>query len=177
MTAASADAPVSRAEFEAMRQRLEKLESEREITDLVHRYTEYIRMRTPAKCASLMTDDAWVELHHSDAMAPETSEQHERFSGKAQIMESYTAVAGEDTVVWPMIHNLRIELDGDTASSRCVMASILKPLGEQHIGEYRDTYRRENGRWLFSSRRFVGYGNMGGGTGHDAHAEYEALGD
>lgn len=176
MTEMKSEIAVSRVEFEAIRQRLDQLETRQEITDLVHRYTEFIRMRTPGECASLMTDDAWVELHHSDAMAPETSEQHERFAGKPQILESYTAVAGEGTVVWPMIHNLRIEVDGDNASSRCVMASILKPLGEQYIGEYRDTFRREDGRWLFSSRQFVGYGTMGSGTGHDAHANFEARG-
>lgn len=170
----AADAP-TRAEFEALLMRTDELLSRQQIGDLVYRYTEFVRDRNECACAALMTDDAWVELHHGDALDPRRSDVHERFVGKDQITGSFGQVAGSEAVVWPMIHNLRIEIDGDTASSRCIMASSVRPHGMQFIGEYRDTYRREHGQWLFTSRIFMGVGAMEGGSSDDAHAGWQEV--
>lgn len=153
--------------------RIDWLESRAQIEDLVHRYTECVRDRREGEVAGLMAADAWVELHHGDALDPDSTTLHERFAGKEAILGSFQQVAGNDAVVWPMIHNLRIEIEGDTARSRCVMASSVRPHGFQYVGEYHDTFRREHGRWLFASRIFRGVGAMEGGTSHDAHAGWQ----
>ena len=62
--------------------------------------------------------------------------------------------AGSDILVCPLIHNLLIEVDGETARSSCVMTSRTWPSGYELIGEYRDTFRYESG-WLFQSRIFT----------------------
>ena len=158
-----------------LEERISAIEDRRQIADLVYRYTECVRDRAEQDVVDLMTDDAWVELHHGDALSPDRSDRHERFEGRAGVLGSFRQVAGSDAVVWPMIHNLRIEIDGDSASSRCVMASSLRPHGFQFIGEYRDTYARIDGRWLFTSRTFIGIGDMDGKNGREMHAEWVTM--
>ena len=155
--------------------RIDALTSRQEIADLVYRYTEFVRDRSERRCAELMTEDAWVELRHGDALQPGEGNTHQRFEGREAILGSFRQVAGLDVVVLPMIHNLRIEIDGDTASSRCLMASTLKPLGREFIGEYRDSFRREAGRWYFASRKFTGFGDMSGKSAADVQQEYQAI--
>ena len=159
----------------ALEQRLAAIEARQEITDLVHRYTECVRDRCEGEVADLMAPDAWVELHHGDALLPGESAMHERFVGREEILGSFARVAGQQAVVWPMIHNLRIELDGDTAKSRCVMVSSLRPHGYQFIGEYRDTFARIDGRWLFTSRRFTGVGDLDGQDSLQVHAQWQTV--
>jgi hypothetical protein len=73
-----------------------------------------------------------------------------------------------------MIHNLRIELDGDRASSTCVSMAAIWPHGTDTIGEYRDTFRKEDGIWRFASRAFVVFGRSDGAFAVQAYEEYEA---
>jgi hypothetical protein len=160
---------------DALAARIALIEDREQITDLVFRYTECVRDRCEGAIAELMTEDACVELHHADALAPGQSECHERFVGREEILGSFGKVAGEMAVVWPMIHNLRIELDGDEARSRCVMVSSLRPHGLQFIAEYRDTFRRVDGTWLFATRTFVGIGDLEGKSGEDVHADWQKI--
>ena len=162
-------------EHNALARRIDAIESRQQIADLVHRYTECVRDRTESEVANLMTDDAWVEIHHGDAFAPGETVLKDRFEGREGILGSFKSVAGLDAVVWPMIHNLRIELEGDHASSRCVMASSVRPHGMQFIGEYHDTFRRTGGKWLFTSRVFIGIGDMDGNTGSDADDAWQVV--
>lgn len=154
---------------------VELMASRQEIADLVHLYAEFVRDRTEQRCADLMIADAWIELRHGDALAPGEEATHQRFEGRDAILGSFRQVAGTGVVVLPMIHNLRIEIDGETASSRCLMVSSVRPLGSEYVGEYRDTFRRIDGRWYFASRIFIGFGDMAGGTGAEAQARFEAV--
>ena len=151
------------------------LADRQEIADLVHRYAEFVRDRTERRCVELMTEDAWIELRHGDALQPGEESTHQRFEGREAILGSFRQVAGVGVVVLPMIHNLRIEIDGDSAHSRCLMVSSVRPLGAEFVGEYRDTFRRVEGHWRFASRTFIGFGDMAGGTGADAQVRFEAV--
>lgn len=166
---------MTEAELAALARRIEMIESRQQITDLVYRYTEFVRDRAEKECVSLMAEDVWIELHYGYPLEPGRTEMHQRFEGKDAILGSFVAVAGHDTVVWPMIHNLRIEIDGDTARSRCVMASTIRPYAMQNFGEYRDTFRREDGKWLFTSRTFIGMGDMDGRSAAEANDAFEKV--
>lgn len=158
----------------ALERRIDELESRAEITDLVHRYTEAIRGRSPAKVLDLMVADVVVELHHADPDDIAKTELMTRYSGHDEIRGSFVEQAGDTARVWPMIHNLRIELAGDEARSTCVLASQIWPHGVQYVGEYRDTFRRVDGAWRFASRIHVGYGATDGRFSREANQAYQA---
>ncbi len=148
------------------------MEDREAIADLVYRYTEAIRNGRQVDCLDLFVDDATIEIHHADPRVAGRSQISSRFAGKGEIAGSFTQVAGENARIWPMIHNLRIALDGDTASSNCVMMAVVWPHGKEYVGEYHDTYRREPGGWKFVSRRHTLFGDTTGRYSLDAHAEY-----
>src|SRR5690606_8273445 len=101
------------------------------IAALIYRYTEAIRLGNPTEVLAMMADDAVVELHHADPCDPGKTELLTRFVGHAEIRHSFADQAGAGAQVWPMIHNLRIELDGETARTICVLESAVWPVGKQ----------------------------------------------
>lgn len=158
-----------------LEQRIKALEDHQAITDLIYRYTESIRRQRPKDCLAYFSTDALVELRHTDTERPGHSTLHDRFIGKEEIASSFDETAGASACIWPMIHNLRIELDGDRASSCCVMMSAIWPHGKEYVGEYRDTFRREEGGWKFTERIFTLFGDTDGQYPQAAHAAYEAV--
>ncbi len=157
----------------ALERRIEALESREAITGLVYRYAELIRLGRPSETFQLMAEDAVVELRHADPADPSSSTLITRFVGHEQIRGSFREHAGEGARVWPMLHNLRIELDGDQASSVCVLASAVWPVGRQFVGEYRDTYRRIEGAWKLASRSHIGFGDVTGLYAREAYEAYQ----
>lgn len=158
----------------ALAARITAIEDRAAITDLVHAYAECVRNRTPAACVALFTSDAVVEIRHADPKVPGVSHPGMLFRGHAEILPSLDDTAGESARVWPMIHNLRIMLDGDAASSTCVMMSAIWPHGKEYVGEYRDTFRRVAGEWKFASRTYVVFGGTDGRYALDAFDDYVA---
>ena len=59
----------------------------------------------------------------------------------------------------PLIRNLMVEVDQDTATANSVMDARIYGTAHTIMGEYRDTCRRVDGRWYFSSRIFTIYKN------------------
>jgi len=162
----------SEQDWQALASRIQAIEDHQAITDLVYRYTEAIRHGREKTCIELMTDDAVVEVHHADPTNPAEGTRLSRFAGRDEIIDSFRTTAGVNVNIWPMIHNLRIELNGDTASSVCVMMATIWPHGKEYVGEYRDTYRRDNGEWKFSSRTHSMFGDSAGRYASDAHKDY-----
>jgi hypothetical protein len=159
----------------ALERRIEALEDREEIRALVYRYTELIRMGRPSEVLALMAEDAVVELHHADPDDPSTTTLLIRFVGHDEIRYSFREHAGEGVRVWPMLHNLQIEIDGDRASSVCVIHSSVWPVGRQFVGEYRDSFRRIEGHWRLTSRQHVGFGDTDGAYAREAHQAYLAI--
>lgn len=157
----------------ALERRIDELESREAIAALVYRYAELIRMGRPSETLELIADDAVVEVRHADPDDPSSSTLIKRFVGHDQIRHSFREHAGEGARVWPMLHNLRIELDGDTASSACVLASAVWPVGKQFVGEYRDTFRRVQGAWKLASRSHIGFGDTAGVYAREAYEAYQ----
>ena len=157
----------------ALERRIDELESREAIAALVYRYAELIRLGRPSETLDLIAEDAVVELRHADPDDAGQSTLLRRFVGHDEIRTSFREHAGEGARVWPMLHNLRIELDGDQARSVCVLLSAVWPLGKQFVGEYRDTYRRIAGSWKLTSRSHIGFGDTEGVYAREAHEAYQ----
>jgi 3-phenylpropionate/cinnamic acid dioxygenase small subunit len=60
-----------------------------------------------------------------------------------------------------LVSNVAIEIDGDSASSRCYVTVLqqtdLLPLQPIASGRYVDRFRRETGRWRFEERVVSGF--------------------
>jgi hypothetical protein len=157
----------------ALEARIDALESREAIAALIYRYTEAVRHGQPSEVLAFMAEDAVVELRHADPDDPEHSELIVRFVGHDEIRHSFAEHAGPGARVWPMIHNLRIDLDGDRASSICVLESAVWPLGKQFVGEYRDTWARRQGAWQITSRKHVGFGDTAGLYARESYEKYQ----
>ncbi|MFT4054710.1 MAG: nuclear transport factor 2 family protein [Novosphingobium sp.] len=160
--------------FAALEKRIDELESRAAIADVIHRYAEAIRGRAPERVLELMEPDVVVELHHADPDDLGQTELMSRYRGHDEVRGSFAEQAGSAARVWPMLHNLRIELDGDEARATCVIASQVWPHGMQYVGEYRDRFRRRDGAWRFAARVHVGYGAADGQYSREANQAYQA---
>lgn len=152
--------------------RLAAIEDRDAIADLVYRYAEAIRNGRPKECLDLMAADAVVEVHHADPDEPGQTDIQRRYTGIGEIEASFEDSAGSSARVWPMIHNLRIQLDGRQARANCVMMSAIWPHGKEYVGEYHDTFRKEGDGWKFTSRKFAVFGDTTGRYSRDAHVDY-----
>jgi hypothetical protein len=55
----------------------------------------------------------------------------------------------------PLIHNLSIEIQGETAKGNCVMEAQIYGTTNKIIGEYNDSFRRIDGKWYFAARVYT----------------------
>ncbi len=135
---------------------LESLVSKNEITELVHRYAFNIRQRKHGLCAEMFTEDSSFEVREAHPLRPETLVTRSRAEGRDAVIASI-GVSGGTSRVFPAIHNLLIDLDGDSARITALMLATVYPGGGEMVGEYDDTLRREQGKWLFKSRCYTIY--------------------
>lgn len=126
------------------------------ITDLVHTYALAIRRGQPDRCTTLFTDDASFEVRYADPTGPGIFLVASRSEGRDEVIASIAASALR-VRMFPMIHNLLVEVDCDIASGSSLMIGRAWPSGEEIMGEYADTFRCEGGTWKFSSRVFTHY--------------------
>lgn len=134
-------------------ERLDRLEARAAIADLIHGYARSIRYDRPEDIAALFVPDGFFEIRDGHPSRPEYSVRS-RLEGAAEIGEYLMAGKGKPHPV-PVIHNLMIEVDRDSATSTAVMDAQVFGTGHKVFGEYRDSYARKNGRWLFASRIFT----------------------
>lgn len=138
------------------------LDAQRQIADLVHRYAQCIRYGEPANSADLLADDVTFKVEERDPVdrlaAPRLRSEN---VGKQAVLASICRSAGGGVRVFPIIHNLLIEVDGDTATGNCLMESRTWPKGHEFIGEYHDSFRRIDGKWQFASRSFAIFKSAG----------------
>jgi hypothetical protein len=140
----------------ALAQRLERLgrvEARLDIAELIHTYARCIRYDQPDQVGALFTEQGAFELRqgHPDKAEFTRSYRHE---GRAAIHAQMSHNKGTAHPV-PLIHNLIVEVDGDAATSTCVMNGAIYGTTHAIMGEYRDTFRRVDGQWLFAERIFT----------------------
>ena len=129
------------------------LAAKQAISELVNRYAQLVRYGRLDETADLYTPGGVFEVRRG---APDRDEHSvdSREEGREAIRAMLAPSKGKPHPV-PLIHNLLVELDGDTASGTCVMEGRMS-VGEGGFwGEYRDRYAREDGRWYFAARVFT----------------------
>jgi len=136
-------------------QRLDAIEAKMAIADLVHGYAKAIRHNKPELVEALFAPDSSFEVRGGHPSNPEFTVQS-HFDGAKAIGAFMNEGKGRAHPV-PLIHNLMIELDGDRASGTCAMEGHVYGTEHKMIGEYRDSYVRIDGSWLFASRTFTMY--------------------
>lgn len=124
---------------------LAELLARAKIADLVHRYAHAVRMNDVAACLALFTDDAAFEVQGAGPS--------HRSVGLPAISAFVTASVRPDNQIWPLIHNLLIDVDGDLARGRCVMIGMGIDGKPRFMGAYEDSFRKE-GSWKFTERIF-----------------------
>src|SRR4029077_12288481 len=152
---------MSTAKARTLEQRIDRLESEREIHALVHRYAELCDAAyDPDGLAGLFTEDATWSSRSRDG-----SVHFGRYEGREAIRGFF---AGASRDLGPMtLHYLlepRVELaeDGGSATGICYLLGILErrpaPAASDSTarervvlgGVYSHRFQRVDGRWLFS---------------------------
>lgn len=134
-------------------ERLDRVEARLAIAELIHTYARCIRYDRPDEVGALFTEDGIFELREGHPDKPEFTLKY-RHEGRAAVHAQMSHNKGTAHPV-PLIHNLIVELDGDSATSTCVMNGTVYGTAHALIGEYRDSFRREQGKWLFSARVFT----------------------
>jgi hypothetical protein len=124
------------------------------IGDLVHAYALHIRRGEPKRAAALFAEDGAFEVREADPLDPVSLKVRSRTEGRPHV-ETYITSSTASARMVPMIHNLLVELAGDSATASSLMIGRIWPSPREVFGEYSDTFRRVDGRWLFSERIYT----------------------
>lgn len=139
----------------SLEERLDLLESESEIAWLVHGYARSMRNGRPQDAVRLFTADGTFEICQGMPGQPFTVGT--RLETPQALLAHLTAGEASPPVC-PMIHNLTIDVDGDTARANSIMETPVLGTTHRVLGEYHDRFRREHGQWRFCARQFVVFG-------------------
>ncbi len=134
---------------------LDMLAARQAMADLVHGYARFVRRGTSDLAADLFAPDGTFEVRQGHPDKPEFS-SHVVIRGREQLRDYLHKPEGSNHPI-PLIHNLMIDIDGDTAAGNCVMEGQMSAGPGRVFGEYRDTFVRLDGRWFFASRIFTIY--------------------
>jgi hypothetical protein len=137
--------------------RIDRLEAESAIARLVHAYARAVRREETERFHELFLPTGTFELRsgHPDRTGYKVLQ---RFETPDALVAFLLEGKGKPHPV-PLIHNLMIEVDGDTATASCMMAAPIYGTDREILGEYCDRLVRIEGRWLFSERIFTVYGD------------------
>ena len=133
----------------------EALAAKQAITELVYRYGQLVRYDRPEETAELYLPTGVFVVLRGPPDRPHTEVQS-RVEGRQAIRDMLLPSKGKPHPV-PLIHNLSIAVDGDSATGTCVMQSPTSADGKGFWGESRDRYARIDGRWYFAERVFTMY--------------------
>jgi hypothetical protein len=129
------------------------LESRLAVTDLVHAYALAIRRDRPEDAAALFARDGWFEIRDGHPSKPEFNVRS-RLDGRQAVLDYLLPNKGKPHPV-PMLHNVLVEVTGDTATASSVMEAIVLGTSHRVLGEYTDSFVREDGVWRFASRIYL----------------------
>lgn len=133
--------------------RLDRLESRAAIEELIHAYARCVRRDLPDEAPLLFLPDGVFEIRDGHPNQPE-HQLRARLEGREHILFYLTEGKGKALPI-PLIHNLTIEVNGDTATANCVMEAQVYGSSHKVLGEYNDSFRRVDGKWFFASRIYT----------------------
>jgi SnoaL-like domain len=123
------------------------------ITDLVHTYALLVRRDCPEQIGALFAPDGWFEIRDGHPSRGGSTVRR-RLDGPESLVAYLLEGKGRPHPV-PMIHNLLIAIDGDTATASSVMTGPILGTPQTILGEYADCFGRVDGQWRFASRTFT----------------------
>ncbi len=130
----------------SLKQKVQLLADREEIRDLIATYAHRAAHRL--SMADLFTDDG-AFINRPDAVTPPME-----FRGRAALDKFFNGLGSQPQQPLPMIHNFLISVQGDEA--RALTSIEVRIVDMDRVvdgsGYYRDTFRRENGRWKFVVR-------------------------
>lgn len=136
--------------------RIDRLEAESAIADLIHGYARAVRREEVEQVAALFIPNGTFEVR---AGHPDRAEftVRQRFETPDALVAFLLEGKGRPHPV-PLLHNVMIEVDGDAATANSMMAAPIYGTDQEVFGEYRDSFVKVEGRWLFSARIYTVYG-------------------
>lgn len=139
-----------------LERRIDRLEAESAIARLVHAYAQAIRREEVERVADLFTPAGTFEVRGGH---PDRAEYtvRQRFETPGALVAFLLEGKGKPHPV-PLLHNMMIEVEGDTATANSMMAAPIYGTDHEVFGEYHDSFVRAQGRWFFSSRIYTIYG-------------------
>ncbi len=133
--------------------RLQALEDEREIRDLLIRYAQRLDLRDHKGYAGLFAREGRWTGRMGEAVGPAAIEAM-LIEGLGPTPESF-----RNTQNFHLMSNLLIEVDGDTAKADSRLTYFARKDGRpvaMLAGRYEDELVREDGHWRFAFRRVIG---------------------
>jgi len=129
--------------------RLAAIEARFAISELRSKYCWYTVRAMKDAVLDLFTDDALFENSRTPASQPVA------VRGRAALQDYFARMQPARRV--PLVMNEVTQVDGDVAEGTCAMMSV----GDDGFcGHYIDQFRKVDGQWRFSSRRFFPYWPM-----------------
>lgn len=127
-------------------ERLHRLEAIVDIKELTARYCWHV---------SRKEGDAVVDLFTKDGVLDGSSAGMGVIRGRDELTAFYKSAVTDAEESLPFIHNHIVDVAGDAATGTCALEARFSRGGRSitAAGYYEDTYRRENGRWLFAERK------------------------
>jgi ketosteroid isomerase-like protein len=129
-----------------LEKRLEVIEARYAISELRSRYCWYTVRGMRDELLTLFTDDGVFENARNEGEAPA------RAHGRAELATYFARLKPARRV--PLVTNEVTRVQGDSAEGTCAM---LGAGDDSFAGHYIEQFRRVDGTWLFSSRRFFPY--------------------
>lgn len=138
---------------EALEARLDRLEAQAAIADLINAYARAVRRDEPEQVGGLFVPEGTFEVRsgHPDRAEYTVRSRYETPEALVQFLVSQKG--GPHPI--PLLHNLMIEVDGDRATANSMMAAPIYGTDKEVFGEYHDSFERRDGRWLFSARIYT----------------------
>lgn len=133
--------------------RIARLEAQAAIADLVHGYARAIRREVYEDVGALFAADGTFEVRTGHPDRAEFTVRS-RYDSPRALVAYLLEGKGKPHPV-PLIHNLMIEVKGNTASASSVMVASITGTDKEVKGEYRDNFVVVDGCWLFSARIYT----------------------
>ena len=136
-------------------ERLDRIEALVAIADLVHEYARMVRRDEPERVSELFAPGGSFEMRDGHPDKPEIAVRERLESPEA--LRAYLLPGKGKPHPIPLIRNLMVAVEGDTASANAMMDGPIPGTTHRVFGEYHDSFVRHEGRWLFSARIFTIY--------------------
>lgn len=140
----------------SLEERVARIEAQGAVADLVHAYARAVRREAYEDIPALFVPNGTFEVRSGQPdRAGFTLRQ--RFDSPQALAAFLMEGKGKPHPV-PLIHNLMVEVEGDTARANAMMVASITGTDKEVTGEYHDSFARVGGEWRFAARIYTVFG-------------------